>query len=81
MGERPLFVPVVPDPDWPATWNGGHALVIEFGDEEFIVQCQCGHPLGTCHPSDSLDRFQLPWERHLMTQPVTTDGAGGTSGA
>jgi hypothetical protein len=56
------------DDEFPASWIGGHSLVIEFGDEEFLARCQCGHPLGVCRPSDSLDKFQLPWERHVMTR-------------
>jgi len=68
-GSGPFAEPV--DPEYPATWAGGHALIIEFGDEEFLARCQCDRPLGTCHPHDSLDKFQLPWERHVMTARET----------
>lgn len=54
--------------EFPATWTGGHALVIEFGDEELTARCQCGKPLGTGTPATSLDDFGLPWERHVMTR-------------
>jgi hypothetical protein len=56
------------DEEFPATWAGGHALVIEFGDEEFLARCQCGEGLGYGAPSESLDKFQYPWERHVMTE-------------
>jgi hypothetical protein len=60
-----------PDPpaesEFPATWEGGHALVIEFGDMEIIGRCQCGVPLGTITPAESLEVFAQPWETHAMT--------------
>ncbi len=59
------------------TWDGGHALIIEFGDEVFIARCQCGHPLGCQRPDQSLDRYQQPWERHVMTAPDTHGGRRG----
>jgi hypothetical protein len=59
------------------TWDGGHALIIEFGDEEFAARCQCGHPFGYQRPDESLDKYQQPWERHTMT---TQDTAGGIRG-
>jgi hypothetical protein len=62
----PFFAPVVVDREFPATWNGCHALIVEFGDEEFIVSCQCGEGLGFGAPSESLDKFAQPWERHVM---------------
>jgi hypothetical protein len=55
-----------PDEEFPASWPGGHALVIEFGDEEFIARCQCGIPFGARNPASSLDLWQQPWERHVM---------------
>jgi hypothetical protein len=54
------------DEEFPASWAGGHALVIEFGDEEFIARCQCGIPFGARNPASSLDLWQQPWERHVM---------------
>jgi hypothetical protein len=57
-----------PDPDFPATWAGGHALVIEYGDEELRARCQCGELLGVPQaPAMPLDAFGRPWERHVMT--------------
>jgi len=57
------------DEDYPATWAGGHALVIEFGDEEITGHCQCGDPFGTGTPATSLDTFAQPWEKHVMGLP------------
>lgn len=54
--------------DFPATWEGGHALVIEFGDEELLGRCQCGSSFGTGTPAHSLNIFALAWERHVMTE-------------
>lgn len=56
------------DDEFPATWRGGHALIIEFGDEELLCRCQCGKPLGTGTALTSLDDFARPWERHVMTR-------------
>jgi hypothetical protein len=53
--------------EFPATWAGGHALVIEFGDEELTARCQCGHQLGSGTPATSLESFAQPWEAHAMT--------------
>lgn len=56
------------DEEFPATWMGGHALVIEFSDEWFNAHCQCGAPLGEGNPTTSLDTFATTWERHVMTR-------------
>jgi hypothetical protein len=56
-----------PSSEFPATWAGGHALVIEFGDEELTARCQCGAPLGSGTPATSLESFAQPWETHAMT--------------
>jgi hypothetical protein len=53
---------------FPATWAGGHALIIEFSDEELLARCQCGEPLGTGTPATCLDVFGETWERHVMTR-------------
>jgi hypothetical protein len=63
-GLAPVAEPL--DDEFPASWAGGHALVIEFGDEEFIARCQCGVPFGARNPASSLDLWQQPWERHVM---------------
>lgn len=55
--------------EFPATWAGGHALVIEFGDEEITGRCQCGRPFGEIRPNQSLDTFATPWEQHVMRLP------------
>ncbi|MEU0940381.1 hypothetical protein [Embleya sp. NPDC005971] len=52
------------DPD--ATWDGGHALVVEYGDCELIGHCQCGEPLATVTPDKPLDDLGRPWEKHVM---------------
>lgn len=51
-----------------ASWEGGHALVVEFGDCELYGRCQCGTSFGNITPDKSLDRFAGPWERHVMTE-------------
>ncbi|MEE4546494.1 hypothetical protein V2S66_31580 [Streptomyces sp. V4-01] len=56
-----------PDPEFPATWAGGHALVIEYGDEELHGRCQCGERFTPQRPDKPIDRFAGPWERHVMT--------------
>jgi hypothetical protein len=55
--------------DFPATWEGGHALIIEFGDEEIRAHCQCGTKFGECRPNESLDTFGTPWEQHVLRLP------------
>jgi len=55
--------------EFPATWAGGHALVIEFGDEELLARCQCMVPLGIGTPATPLDAFAGPWEKHVMGLP------------
>lgn len=54
--------------DQDTTWEGGHALVIEYGDCELYGRCQCGKPFGMITPDKPLDRFAGPWERHAMTE-------------
>lgn len=55
--------------EFPATWTGGHALIIEFGDEELYAHCQCGTLFGTGNPATPLDEFARPWERHVASRP------------
>ncbi|MFI0236376.1 hypothetical protein [Streptomyces sp. NPDC016845] len=56
------------DPEFPATLSGGHALIVEFGDEEIYGYCQCGKALDKLRPPQSLDQFAGPWERHVLTE-------------
>ncbi len=58
-----------PDAEMPATMAGGHALIIEHGDEETYAKCQCGDALDdlTIRPDESLDVLRLRWERHVMS--------------
>lgn len=56
------------DPEFPATLSGGHALVVEYGDEELYAWCQCGKALGMCRPNQPIDRFAGTWERHVLTE-------------
>lgn len=56
------------DEDFPTTWEGGHSLVIEYGDCEFYGRCQCGKDLGMQTPNRPLDDFGTKWERHVMTE-------------
>ncbi|MBT2505125.1 hypothetical protein J7I98_04280 [Streptomyces sp. ISL-98] len=53
------------DAEFPATWNGGHSLVVEYGDCELYGRCQCGKEFGMVTPDKSLDRFAGPWELHV----------------
>lgn len=57
-----------PNPDFPETLAGGHALVVEYGDCVMHASCQCGKPLGTTTPDTSLDTFMPGWERHTATE-------------
>ncbi|MFJ5217227.1 hypothetical protein ACIP98_21200 [Streptomyces sp. NPDC088354] len=50
----------------PASWEGGHALVVELGDCELHGRCQCGASLGTIRVDKPLDLLAGPWERHVM---------------
>lgn len=54
------------DEDFPTTWEGGHALVIEYGDCELYGRCQCGERFGMVTPDKPIDRFAGPWENHAM---------------
>lgn len=57
------------DPEFPTTLEGGHALVIEYGDCEFYGTCQCGKKLGMVTPDKFRDDvFGSHWERHVMTE-------------
>jgi hypothetical protein len=65
------FVPAgsVPTDDFRTTWEGGHALVIEYGDCEFYGRCQCGKKFGMVTPDKfGDDTFGGKWERHVMTE-------------
>ncbi|MFF5001755.1 VVA0879 family protein [Streptomyces phaeochromogenes] len=57
-----------PNPDFPETLAGGHALVVEYGDCVMNASCQCGKPFGTTTPDMSLDTFMPGWERHTATE-------------
>lgn len=53
--------------EFPATWAGGHALIIEFGDEELSARCQCGGWTGdVLTPDQSINVYAGPWEGHVM---------------
>jgi len=57
------------DEGFRTTWEGGHALVIEYGDCEFYGRCQCGKELGMVTPNRYRDDvFSTKWERHVMTE-------------
>jgi hypothetical protein len=57
------------DEDSVTTWEGGHALVIEYGDCEFYGRCQCGKDFGMVTPDKFRDDvFGAKWERHVMTE-------------
>jgi len=59
----------VTEETFPATWEGGHALVVEYGDCELYGRCQCGTPFGSIRPNQSIDTaFVQKWERHVMTE-------------
>lgn len=51
-----------------ASWEGGHALVVELGDCELYGHCQCGKSFRSITPDKSLDEFASPWELHVMTE-------------
>lgn len=57
------------DPEFPTTLNGGHALIVEYGDCEFYGTCQCGKAFGVVTPDKYRgDNFGGAWERHVMTE-------------
>jgi len=57
------------DDSFRTTWDGGHALVIEYGDCEFYGRCQCGKDFGMVTPNRYRDDvFGAKWERHVMTE-------------
>jgi hypothetical protein len=57
------------DPEFPTTLDGGHALIVEYGDCEFYGRCQCGKKLGMVTPDKFRDDvFGGKWERHVMTE-------------
>jgi hypothetical protein len=57
------------DPEFPTTLEGGHALIVEYGDCEFYGSCQCGKSLGMVRPDKfGEDVFGSAWERHVMTE-------------
>lgn len=57
------------DPEFPTTLEGGHALIVEYGDCEFYGACQCGKQLGMVTPDKfGEDTFGSAWERHVMTE-------------
>ncbi|GGX99022.1 hypothetical protein [Streptomyces fructofermentans] len=60
-----------PNPDFRETLDGGHALIVEYGDCEMHASCQCGKRLGTTTPDASLDTFVPGWERHTITEVST----------
>lgn len=70
LTERYLPAGSIPaDEDSRTTWEGGHALVIEYGDCEFYGRCQCGKPFEVVTPDKFRDDvFGGKWERHVMTE-------------
>ena len=57
------------DPEFRTTLDGGHALIVEYGDCEFYGRCQCGKKLGMVTPDKFRDGvFSGKWERHVMTE-------------
>ncbi|WP_055535664.1 hypothetical protein [Streptomyces graminilatus] len=57
-----------PNPDFRETLDGGHALVVEYGDCEMHASCQCGTRFGLTTPDASLDTFVPAWEHHTNTE-------------
>lgn len=54
---------------FPATWEGGHALIVEYGDCELHGRCQCGRGFGSIRPNQSIDTtLAKNWERHVMKE-------------
>lgn len=63
------------DTEFVETLAGGHALVVEFGDCEFIGTCQCGRLLGRITQAGSVDQLAGLWERHTTTElPASPNG-------
>jgi hypothetical protein len=57
------------DDEFTTTLNGGHALIVEYGDCEFYGTCQCGTTFGMVTPDRfGEDVFGSAWERHVSTE-------------
>ena len=57
------------DDSFATTWEGGHALIVEYGDCEFYGRCQCGKTFGMVTPDKfSDDVFGERWEHHVITE-------------
>jgi hypothetical protein len=54
------------DPEFPTTLEGGHALIVEYGDCEFYGSCQCGKKLGMVTPNNFGGTFGIEWEQHVL---------------
>jgi hypothetical protein len=47
--------------------EGGHALMVEYGDCEFYGSCQCGVEFGMTRPDQRWDEtFGTKWEQHVL---------------
>ncbi|MFI5685857.1 hypothetical protein [Streptomyces sp. NPDC051636] len=68
-----------PDPDFPETLAGGHALVLQFGGCELIGTCQCGRVLGRTTSNGTADSLAALWERHTCTELSSTTSPIGAS--
>ena len=67
IDRSPFHTPEHPDADFPESWEGGHALIIEYGDCEFISHCQCGKWLDTSNPARfNADHVTGRWEQHCV---------------
>lgn len=64
-----MSTPAAAHEEFPATWAGGHALIVEFGDMELHGHCQCGESFGTIPPDKPLEMFAPGWEHHVMGLP------------
>lgn len=56
------------DPEFQTTLEGGHAMVVEYGDCEFYGTCQCGKKLGKVTPDQFGGTFAIDWEHHVLTE-------------
>lgn len=70
MTPKPFYAPEEPDPEFRETWAGGHAMIVQYGDCEFIASCQCGLHLVTLRPDEPTSVMFARWAAHTMHLPT-----------
>lgn len=66
-----------PDKEFRETLAGGHALIVQCGDCEFLGSCQCGRRLGRITPDKPVNGLVALWERHTCTELTANTSPSG----